>query len=505
MSSPTLSSLSAETARLDRQAAGRIGRDTDPAAAPTDGTGSFPDHFSGLLDQARQMRTAEAGGDRGRAEPTLPTSSRATASSQSQPVRPADASSAAQRAVQARQIEQRQLDQRRAESRSASAAQADRARPADRSDQADRTERPDGDSATGAEGPQDGDRTDPSAASGATPTWLMHTVVRASLRGVGTPTSAGGEDLAARSGGVGPGSGGTGDVAAAAAWMGGSSVGWAGPRGAAAGSDATGSGAIGSGASATDPAAGGQGQGPGLGPTHDLAAAEGSGRPGALALDPTTFQSVPGQESFAAQLAAQATPVAPASMGAGATGLTAMAATEARIDTPVDAPGFGEAVMQRVVHLARDGAQEIKLHLNPVEMGPIQIRIAIESGQARIEFGAAAEATRQALEQAMPALAQSLQADGLGLAAGSGVAPRADPTLAGADGQPPGGAMAQSGGGQSGDQGRAGSSGVAERRTVEAGSGRTGIPAPAGHELRSGWAGTARPGNGILRGLDLYA
>jgi flagellar hook-length control protein FliK len=288
--------------------------------------------------------------------------------------------------------------------------------------------------------------------------------------------------------------------------------GWAGTRGEVTGADpsAAGSGAAsgavsGAGSSALDAAAGGA-RGKGL--ASDVSAlADVPGQSGAVALD-ASFQAVPGQESFAAQLAAQATasPGAPLADPGAAT--SAGRAAEAQIDTPVDAPGFGEAVMHKVVHLARDGAQEIKLHLNPIEMGPIQIRIAIESGQARIEFGAAAEATRQALENAMPALAESLQADGLNLAAGSGVAASADPTLAGLNGQPPGGASAQGGGGQ-GQRGGAGdlrgSSGASGGSGPSDGAGRSDVRAPVGHELRTGWAGTPAASNGALRALDLYA
>lgn len=495
MSSPSLSSLSVETARLDRQAASRVGRDEEPAAGKGGGAGSF----SGLLDQARLARTAEAG-DSGPAalKPQAPTATANRAanppSTAQPPSRPpqVDQRSAEQRQSVQRQSAQRQIDQRQNDQR-----QIDQRR-AEVDASSDAEDAQDGDRA--------GDRTDPSAASGATPTWLMHSVVRASLRA----SSPDGDATVGQDAPVGPGSGGTGDVATGSA-LAATAGGWAGTRGELAGADASAAGAgagPGSGSPARDAAVGGPRD---KGPASDAAAqADVPGKPGAIALD-ASFQAVPGQESFSAQLAAQAAtalaaPAAPvADPGAGAG-----RAAEAQIDTPVDAPGFGEAVMHKVVHLARDGAQEIKLHLNPIEMGPIQIRIAIESGQARIEFGAAAEATRQALEQAMPALAQSLQADGLNLAAGSGVAASADPTLAGLNGQPPGGAWAQGGGG--GGQGQRdgaadmrGSSGASAGPGRSDAGGRSDVRAPVGHELRTGWAGTPAASNGALRALDLYA
>ncbi|MFM2055418.1 MAG: hypothetical protein RL456_3455, partial [Pseudomonadota bacterium] len=338
----------------------------------------------------------------------------------------------------------------------------------------------------------DDDRTDPSAASGATPTWLMHTVVRATLGGAAAA--------------AGPGANG-----AAASVQGGPA-----PSNARLGGRA---GVEGLDGVAAKPESAGL--------------ANVAGQTGAVELA-SSFQAVPGSETFAALVTTQATQDMPATQTLMATpalasglasglapalasplasapdaGTPGARVTEALIDTPVDAPGFGAAVMHKVVHLARDGAQEIKLHLNPIEMGPIQIRIAIESGQARIEFGAAAEATRQALEQAMPALAQSLQADGLSLADGSGVARSADPTLANQAGQQPGGASAQAGGGQPQGQGPGERADAPRRPSGSNGSsdaaGRHEVRAPVGHELRTGWVGTSGTSDGALRALDLYA
>ncbi len=477
MSSPSLSALSAETARLDRQAASRTGRDE---GTPSGG-------FSALLTQAQQGRSVETDASAATLRRQLQERA-ATAPKPSPAPAPAQAArpstpSTTTAAQAARTQEQRQTEQRRTE-----ASQGERARAADTEDGA-----PVDDETT--EAP----RSDPSAASGATPTWLMHTVVRATLRGgpAGDPSAdtkgaaADGADASASTSPIGPGSGGTGDRAGQMA-----------PGGWAGGSGLTGMTSGGSGQDGPAEAAGLTGVK--AGPKGGADAAAGSGAAAPIPLG-DAFQAVPGQESFAGQLAALATAQAAPASAANDGGGGVARSVEAQVDTPLDAPGFGEAVMHQVAHLARDGAQEIKLHLNPVEMGPIQIRIAIESGQARIEFGAAAEQTRQALEQAMPALAQSLQADGLNLAAGSGVAPSVDPTLAG---QQSGSLSAQAGGGQQPGQGQAGQRGAPEGRGPLAGIAHgapSGVQAPVGHELRTGWAGTARPGNGALRALDLYA
>ncbi len=80
-------------------------------------------------------------------------------------------------------------------------------------------------------------------------------------------------------------------------------------------------------------------------------------------------------------------------------------------------PGFPQAVALRVAQWSGEGVQQATLDLHPAELGPIQIRIDVEGKEARIHFGAVHERTRALLDEAVPALAQALQSDGLSLAA----------------------------------------------------------------------------------------
>ncbi|MCW5666097.1 MAG: flagellar hook-length control protein FliK [Piscinibacter sp.] len=84
---------------------------------------------------------------------------------------------------------------------------------------------------------------------------------------------------------------------------------------------------------------------------------------------------------------------------------------------PADA-GFGEAVATQVSLLARDGVQQAELHLNPAETGPVSVQIVLEGTQARIDFGADALPTRQAIEGSLPELAAALREEGLTLSGG---------------------------------------------------------------------------------------
>jgi flagellar hook-length control protein FliK len=68
--------------------------------------------------------------------------------------------------------------------------------------------------------------------------------------------------------------------------------------------------------------------------------------------------------------------------------------------------------------LARDGIQQAELHLNPAEMGPISVQIALDGTQAQVNFGADVAATREILENGLPELAASLRDAGFTLSGG---------------------------------------------------------------------------------------
>lgn len=164
----------------------------------------------------------------------------------------------------------------------------------------------------------------------------------------------------------------------------------------------------------------------------------------------------------AAPLSAAAAP-APASLTAPAP------VVDVQLPLAPDAAGFGEAFATQVSVLARDGVQQAELHLNPAETGPVSIQIVLEGTQARIDFGADALPTRQAIERSLPELAAALREEGLTLS-GGGVSehPR------GREAPAPDGATA-----------------ATARRGGDPGS-----PAPVLHAVR-----TPRPAGGI----DLYA
>lgn len=103
------------------------------------------------------------------------------------------------------------------------------------------------------------------------------------------------------------------------------------------------------------------------------------------------------------------------------------------LPTPADAPEFKQALGAQLSVLARDGIQQAELHLNPADMGPISVQIALEGDQAKVDFGADSAATRQLIENGLPELAAALREAGFTLS-GGGVHSQAQQSPRGRDG-----------------------------------------------------------------------
>ena len=160
--------------------------------------------------------------------------------------------------------------------------------------------------------------------------------------------------------------------------------------------------------------------------------------PGAdIPLAPT----LPGSTTAPATLAAQGHPATS----------TATAPFEARLSAALGGSDFAPALGQQISVLVRDGVQHARLHLNPAEMGPITVQIALDGNAAQVNLSADQPLTRQALEQAMPALAGALRDSGLTLTGGGVFEQPRDTSRDRGDGSP--GARTPQGDGGSGADG----------------------------------------------------
>lgn len=94
----------------------------------------------------------------------------------------------------------------------------------------------------------------------------------------------------------------------------------------------------------------------------------------------------------------------------------------ATLSTPLYAPEFAQKLADQVslwVGQARnDGPMTAELHLNPAEMGPINVKISLDGSAAHVDFAAAAQETRQAIESSLSMLSAALNEAGLSLSGG---------------------------------------------------------------------------------------
>lgn len=86
-----------------------------------------------------------------------------------------------------------------------------------------------------------------------------------------------------------------------------------------------------------------------------------------------------------------------------------------RVDVPLSQPGWSDAFSSRVVWLAGQHQQSAELHVNPPELGPIDIVLSFDREQAHVHFSSAHLPVREAIETALPALRDALSQAGIQL------------------------------------------------------------------------------------------
>ena len=86
-----------------------------------------------------------------------------------------------------------------------------------------------------------------------------------------------------------------------------------------------------------------------------------------------------------------------------------------RIDVPLAQAGWADAFSQRVVWLVGQQQQSAELHVNPPDLGPIDITLSLDRDRAQITFVSAHAPVRDAIENALPRLQEALQQAGIQL------------------------------------------------------------------------------------------
>lgn len=149
----------------------------------------------------------------------------------------------------------------------------------------------------------------------------------------------------------------------------------------------------------------------------------GTGRQALPGTDAVTQAFTAQRETAAGPRAgSEVAPAAPALPGGWATALPRNADTaavlQAELRAPVGSGEFAPALGSQLSVMVRNGIDHAQLKLNPADMGPIDVRISLDGTQAQVDFSAANAATRQALQEAVPALATALRESGLTLSGG---------------------------------------------------------------------------------------
>jgi flagellar hook-length control protein FliK len=156
-------------------------------------------------------------------------------------------------------------------------------------------------------------------------------------------------------------------------------------------------------------------------------------------------------------------------------------------------PEFVPVFSARIATLVQEGVEQARVHLNPVDMGPVSLQLSMDGLQVRVDMTAEVAATRLVLEQALPTLAGALREAGFTLS-GGGVSPPAE--AANLSGQDPRGAGGSQG--EPNPQASGQSTGLAGQQA----DGRRPPEAQAGRTPFTGASGTA---DGLTTELQLDA
>jgi flagellar hook-length control protein FliK len=172
---------------------------------------------------------------------------------------------------------------------------------------------------------------------------------------------------------------------------------------------------------------------------------------------------------------------------------TATPVVDTAVSQDIRRPEFVPVFSARIATLVQEGVEQARVHLNPVDMGPVSLQLSMDGMQVRVDMTAEVAATRLVLEQALPTLAGALREAGFTLS-GGGVSPPAEAAnLSGQDPRGAGGSQSESNPQASGP-----STGLAGQQA----DGRRQPEAQAGRTPFTGASGTA---DGLTTELQLDA
>ena len=129
---------------------------------------------------------------------------------------------------------------------------------------------------------------------------------------------------------------------------------------------------------------------------------------------PINAAEVPGQEIPGPECQPGSVPFAGTSLGPAGPGQSSRT-VPAPLPTPLGDPQWAPAMSERVAWLVEGNVKHAELRLNPPELGPLEVHIAMVDDEARITFTAHHAAVREAVEAALPRLREMLGSSGVSL------------------------------------------------------------------------------------------
>lgn len=86
------------------------------------------------------------------------------------------------------------------------------------------------------------------------------------------------------------------------------------------------------------------------------------------------------------------------------------------INTPVGNPEWADQMSQKIIWLTGRSIQSAEIHLNPAELGPVEVKINVQNEQAAISFNAQHASVRELLESNVHRLREMMNSNGVELA-----------------------------------------------------------------------------------------
>ena len=101
---------------------------------------------------------------------------------------------------------------------------------------------------------------------------------------------------------------------------------------------------------------------------------------------------------------------------AGATSpASSQTSSQFHLSTPVHQPAWAQELNQTVTKMATQDFQRAELHLNPAQLGPLDVVIEVKGDQASAQFSSPHAIVRDAVEQALPKLREMMAQNGIAL------------------------------------------------------------------------------------------